>query len=128
MSNYQIGVFAITNKSKRKISLVTSRTGDRWIFPKGKPEKGRTDEKIALEEAFEEAGLKGTLKAKAQEFTVSHGTTKRLRLYYMDVEKQLKEWPEQDIRKRKFVTIEEAGKLLDKDLRACLNAMAKIHL
>ncbi len=128
MPDYQIGVFAITNKSKRKISLVTSRTGARWIFPKGQPEKGRSDEKIALEEAFEEAGLKGTLKSKAQEFSVSHGSTKRLRLYCMDVEKQLKEWPEQDIRKRKSVTIEEAGKLLDKDLKACLNAMAKLHL
>lgn len=128
MATYQIGVFAITNKAKRKIALVTSKTGQRWVFPKGRAEKGRLDQKIALEEAFEEAGLKGTLSDPPKDFKVSHGETKNLKLYCMKVEKELKDWPEKQYRKRAIVTVEEAEKLLEKDLRACLRVMAKKYL
>ncbi|MBK1877337.1 NUDIX hydrolase [Pelagicoccus mobilis] len=128
MPDYQIGVFAITNKAKRKIALVTSKTGQRWIFPKGHPEKGRSDEKIALEEAYEEAGLEGILKSNPKDFEVSHGETKSLKLFCMKVEKELKNWPEKEDRKRAIVTIEEAEQLLDKDLRACLKSMARKYL
>lgn len=128
MFDYQIGVFAITDKTKGKIALVTSRTGERWIFPKGHPEKGRSDKKIALEEAYEEAGLQGSLKSKPHEFDVYYGRTKKLRLYCMKVEKQLKDWPERKERKLKFVTIDEAEKMLSKDLVPVLRTMAKQHL
>lgn len=128
MSDYQIGVFAITSKPKRKIALVTSRTGKRWVFPKGQPEKNRTDKTIALEEAYEEAGLQGTLKSKPQTFDVSHGETKKLKLYCMKVDKELKDWPEKSDRKRSFVTVEEAEKLLGEDLQACLKTMVRNHL
>lgn len=128
MPDYQIGVFAITNRTKRKIALVTSKTGTRWIFPKGQREKGRSDKQVALEEALEEAGLEGSLKPNPQEFEISHGETKRLKLYCMTVEKELKQWREKDSRKRKSVTIDEAEKLLGDDLRKCLRKMAKLHL
>jgi len=128
MPDYQIGVFAITNKSKRKIALVTSKTGQRWIFPKGQPEKGRSDQKIALDEAFEEAGLLGQLKSKAKAFKVSYGETKNLHLYCMKVEEELEDWPEKNERKRAIITVEEAEQLLEKDLRACLKSMASKYL
>jgi len=128
MPNYQVGVFAITNKAQRKIALVTARTGARWIFPKGRSEKGRLDEETALAEAYEEAGLRGTLKSKPKSFKVSHGETKTLKLYCMKVDEELKDWPEKDNRKRVFVTFEEAEQLLEKDLRTCLKSMAKQYL
>ncbi|EDY82088.1 hydrolase, NUDIX family, putative [Verrucomicrobiia bacterium DG1235] len=126
MSHYQIGVFAITKK--QKVVLITSRTGARWIFPKGQPEKGRRMEKIAAEEAFEEAGIRGTIKSRPHSFKVTYGRTQKLFLYYMRVEDALDIWPESKERKRVIVSIDEAEKLLGKDLRSALRSMRKSYL
>ncbi|MBC2604558.1 NUDIX hydrolase [Pelagicoccus albus] len=128
MADYQIGVFAVTSKDKPKIVLVTSRTGDRWIFPKGQPEKDRSKQKVAKDEAWEEAGLSGTIKSSPNEFKVSYGTTKNLIIYYMKVDKIHDSYPESKERKRTIVSIEEAEELLEKDLRKVLKAMAKKYL
>src|SRR5262249_56134096 len=44
-----------------RICLITSRGGNRLVVPKGCLEHGRTAEQIALQEAWEEAGLIGLL-------------------------------------------------------------------
>src|SRR5262245_1611763 len=44
-----------------QICLVTSRSGKRWVIPKGCIEPGKTAGEIALQEAWEEAGLSGIL-------------------------------------------------------------------
>ena len=41
------------------VCLVTSRNGKRWVAPKGCLEPGKTAAEIALQEAWEEAGLAG---------------------------------------------------------------------
>ena len=45
-----------------RVCLVTSRNGKHWVIPKGCQEHGKTPEQIALQEAWEEAGLMGVLK------------------------------------------------------------------
>ncbi|MDQ8203815.1 NUDIX domain-containing protein [Pelagicoccus sp. SDUM812003] len=128
MPNYQVGVFATTGKNSDKVILVTSRTGERWIFPKGNTEKGRSDRKVAEEEALEEAGIIGTLKSGYTEFEVSYGETKYLRLYQMKVKKLLDKYPESKERKRAVLTMEEAYKRLGPDLQKCLKKLAQKHL
>jgi 8-oxo-dGTP pyrophosphatase MutT (NUDIX family) len=44
-----------------KVCLVTSSSGKRWVVPKGRMEPGKTAGEIALQEAWEEAGLTGWL-------------------------------------------------------------------
>lgn len=44
-----------------KICLVNSNSGKRWVIPKGCLEPGKTATEIALQEAWEEAGLVGVL-------------------------------------------------------------------
>jgi 8-oxo-dGTP pyrophosphatase MutT (NUDIX family) len=44
-----------------KLCLVTSSSGKRWVIPKGRMEPGKTAGEIALQEAWEEAGLTGWL-------------------------------------------------------------------
>src|SRR5437868_6414543 len=44
-----------------QVCLVTTRTGKRWVVPKGCIELGKTASEIALQEAWEEAGLVGLL-------------------------------------------------------------------
>lgn len=45
--------------------LVTTRESKRWIIPKGGPIKGLKPSKSAAQEAFEEAGIRGTTGVKA---------------------------------------------------------------
>jgi len=45
-----------------QICLVTSSSGKRWVIPKGMIEPGTTAGQIALQEAWEEAGLVGVLR------------------------------------------------------------------
>ena len=47
-----------------EILLVTSRTTQRWIVPKGWPIKGLKDHDAAAREAFEEAGVVGRISEK----------------------------------------------------------------
>ena len=44
-----------------QVCLVTSRSGKRWVIPKGCLEPGKTAGEIALQEAWEEAGIVGVL-------------------------------------------------------------------
>lgn len=129
MPDYQIGVFPIAKDiNPARIVLVTSRNGKRWIFPKGNPEKGRSDKEVALEEGYEEAGILGTITSKYEEFEVRYGSTRLLRLYRMDIDGFLADWPERGQRRRLLVTVKEASQLLEPDLRACLKKLSKLHL
>lgn len=44
-----------------RILLITSRDTGRWVIPKGWPMRNRTDADAAAREAYEEAGLRGTV-------------------------------------------------------------------
>jgi 8-oxo-dGTP pyrophosphatase MutT (NUDIX family) len=54
----QAGVLPIRDG---QICLVTSRSGKRWVVPKGNVSPGKTAGETALLEAWEEAGLVGVL-------------------------------------------------------------------
>lgn len=123
MTDYQIGVFALTESNPSEVVLVTSRTGVRWIFPKGQREKGRSDQDVALDEAYEEAGLLGQVSARFWDFKVAYGKTEFLRLYHMKIDEILSSWPEGEERKRAIVPLPQADAFLQDDLRACLHAM-----
>jgi 8-oxo-dGTP pyrophosphatase MutT (NUDIX family) len=121
--DYQVGVFPITEDGK--VVLVTTRSSDYWIFPKGCTEKGRSDCSVARDEAYEEAGLTGVIQRDYHEFKIhSHGT-KKLRLFPMKVKKLSKHFPECKERKRVVVSIHKAEKLLQKDLRTVLRQLVK---
>ncbi len=122
-NHYQVGVIPITKEGH--IVLVTTRSGDYWIFPKGNREKGRSDRAVARLEAFEEAGVKGVMKRKSHDFKTPLGKVKRLRLYPMQVKVILKKFPEQKMRKRVIVPFEKAEKLVQTDLQLILQKIRK---
>lgn len=123
MAKYQIGVLAVTDRGKQRIVLVTTRSGSDWIFPKGRKEKGRSDWRVALEEAYEEAGVVGKITSQYREYKVRSGDASILRLYRMRVRKVLKSWPENHERDRRLVSKSKAEKLLPKRLRTCLSGL-----
>ncbi|WP_346432948.1 NUDIX hydrolase [Breoghania sp.] len=49
------------SKGKLEVLLVTSREMRRWIIPKGWPKKSMVPHKLAMLEAYEEAGVRGKI-------------------------------------------------------------------
>jgi 8-oxo-dGTP pyrophosphatase MutT (NUDIX family) len=99
-----------------QILLVTSRQTHRWIIPKGWPKKGMKGPDVAASEAFEEAGLVGTV---ARKKIASFDYVKRIDavqkklctvdVYPLAVEQILDEWPEKGQRQREWMTPGQAA-------------------
>ena len=53
-----------SSKKSLKLLLITSRRMRRWVLPKGWPVDGMTPAQTAMLEAFEEAGVSGTIEEK----------------------------------------------------------------
>ena len=99
-------------KGKLEVLLITSRTRRRWIIPKGNLEPDLTMREAAAEEAYEEAGVRGTVSTERLG-TYEHGIppgTKRVALFLMEVEEELAHWPEDHERQRRWFSLEEASR------------------
>jgi 8-oxo-dGTP pyrophosphatase MutT (NUDIX family) len=89
-----------------KVCLVTSSNGKRWVIPKGVIESGQVAGETALQEAWEEAGLVGTL---TQEPLGSFlydkwcGTCHVI-VFLLQVTEVAQNWPETDLRQRLWLT------------------------
>ncbi|MEI7606683.1 MAG: NUDIX hydrolase [Rhodospirillaceae bacterium] len=97
------------------ILLVTSRDTGRWIIPKGWPEKRTRACDQAAREAFEEAGVLGRVSRKPfgsyryrkqMEKRAVHCTVD---VYYLEVTKELEDWPESHQRCRRWMSPAEAA-------------------
>ncbi len=102
-----------------EILLVTSRTTQRWIVPKGWPIKGVKDADAAAREALEEAGVTGTVARKPfARYTYwkrmeAHFVLCTVKLYLLEVERQLASWPEQAERRGQWFALADAADLVD---------------
>jgi 8-oxo-dGTP pyrophosphatase MutT (NUDIX family) len=117
---------------KKKVLLITSRDTGRWIVPKGWPIDGLDAPDAALQEAWEEAGVK---KAAINRDSIgSFGYDKRLdngvpvpveaQVFAIEVEKLKDDYPEADERSRKWVAPEKAAEMVDEPgLKALLRQM-----
>jgi 8-oxo-dGTP pyrophosphatase MutT (NUDIX family) len=107
------------------VCLVTSRSGKRWVIPKGCLETGKSAGEIALQEAWEEAGLVGVLKSEPvgsylyEKFDVKHFVT----VFLMLVTESTEEWPEHAFRERIWLTPRQAlTRIEDNGLNAIIRA------
>ncbi len=100
-------------KTRLKVVLVSSRDGDRWVLPKGKPKARMSRRDLAALEAWEEAGVRGIWgKRRPIDTTLQqYGATLSLRLYPLEVRELAKRWPESDW-KRRLVSPRRCGELL----------------
>ena len=126
MAQKRVAVIPVIRKNnKYKICLVTSRDEGKWILPTGKHEKKRSDREVAVIEAFEEAGVVGKIDkkfCKSLHLASPSGKKKRkTTLYLIRVDKQLKQWPEKNQRRRVMVELENLGRYIaDKKLKKLL--------
>jgi 8-oxo-dGTP pyrophosphatase MutT (NUDIX family) len=98
-----------------RICLITSSSGRRWLVPKGNREPGAKLQQTALQEAWEEAGLVGTLKEQPvgrYEFK-KLGRVYRVTVFRMKVKQAKRDWPERKRRQRQWLRPRDALSLIE---------------
>jgi 8-oxo-dGTP pyrophosphatase MutT (NUDIX family) len=116
-----------------QVLLITSRGTGRWVLPKGWPIRGLASSQAALQEAWEEAGVKdATAKAEpigsyAYDKTMGSGLPVPVEalIYSVSVQGLESEFPEAGQRELRWVSPTEAANLVDEpELKSILNVMA----
>jgi 8-oxo-dGTP pyrophosphatase MutT (NUDIX family) len=98
--------------------IITSRRTGRWIFPKGGAIEGKTPWEVAAHEAFEEAGVEGEIESvpigayRDVKTDGSRRTAIEVDLYPLRVVREIEDWPEKASRRRRWVILSEAERLL----------------
>jgi 8-oxo-dGTP pyrophosphatase MutT (NUDIX family) len=87
-----------------RICLVSSRSGKRWVVPKGCMDPGKTAGEIALQEAWEEAGLVGLLYPEpvGTYLYEKWGHVYHVTVFLMQVTLVAPAWPEHTQRNRRW--------------------------
>jgi 8-oxo-dGTP pyrophosphatase MutT (NUDIX family) len=107
------------------LCVVTSRSGKRLVIPKGCLEPGKTAGEIALQEAWEEAGLTGILDTEpvGSYLYTKMGFTYHVTVFVMQVTDVADEWPERELRQRRWLTRSQAmAQIEDRGLRNLIRA------
>jgi 8-oxo-dGTP pyrophosphatase MutT (NUDIX family) len=111
--------------------LITSRGTGRWVLPKGWPMIGVSGVESAVQEALEEAGVRGEASAPigryAYDKTLKDGGVRRLEVevYPLAVAEELVDWKESAERTRRwFAPSEAAGLVAEPDLAEMIAAFA----
>ncbi|WP_092694099.1 NUDIX hydrolase [Tranquillimonas rosea] len=102
-------------KGKLQVLLVTTRTTRRWTPPKGWPIDGLTPAGSAAREAYEEAGVSGSI---SETCLGIYSYTKELAgddlpcvvaLFPLKVERKMSMWPEKPERRRRWMSPKKAA-------------------
>jgi len=130
----QVGALCLRPRGKKDFSvlLVTSRDTGRWVIPKGWPHKKAKLHNSAEREAFEEAGVQGTVGQKSIGDYVYNKRertgTRRLAVtvFPLLVRKQCNSWPEKKERVRKWFPVSSAATKVDeRELRDLMRGLWK---
>ena len=116
-----------------QVLLVTSRGTGRWIIPKGHPEKKMKPCDVAALEAFEEAGVSGTVgKLPLGQYRSTKGLPSgrvapcEVTVFRLDVTGHHAGWKEDHERKRLWVPLVQAARFVDDGgLATFLDELAK---
>ena len=111
------------------VCMVTSRSGRRWVLPKGRIEPRQTPAEAAAAEAWEEAGLSGTVGGgPVGEYGYEKwGRLYRVQVFVLAVDRDRADYPECGQRTREWVTPEEAvARIEEPDLRAVVAAVCGV--
>ncbi|XP_050382986.1 nudix hydrolase 13, mitochondrial [Argentina anserina] len=108
-------------ENKIQVLMVSSPDRDDQVFPKGGWEDDETVLEAACREAFEEAGVKGTLRetplgvwefrSKSRQNMCSLEGGCRGYMFALEVTEELDTWPEQQHRDRQWFNVKEAFKV-----------------
>lgn len=105
----------------REFLLITSRETKRWIIPKGWPIRGLKSNEAALQEAWEEAGVKCGIASDSPEGTYTYQKRQssgwsfpvETLVFSVVVTEMSEEYPEANERTRQWVSAQEAAEMVD---------------
>ena len=102
-----------------RICLVASSNGRRWVLPKGWIDPGYSGPEAARQEAWEEAGLIGTVEDRplGRYDYIKNGDLFQVTIFPMDVSEIRDSWPE-DSRRRVWVRPDEAARMVEEPVLA----------
>ncbi|MBB4635682.1 NUDIX domain-containing protein [Longimicrobium terrae] len=109
-----------------EVLLVTRRSGEGWIVPKGKIEPGLGPRESARREAFEEAGVEGDIGTQPFDH-YRHGREDGplVVAFLLRVTREMSSWPEAKERQRAWVPLDDVQtRLTDPGLSRVLRAVA----
>lgn len=117
------------------VLLQTSRDTGRWVLPKGWPMKGEKPYSVARREALEEAGVVGPVGKNAigtfhypKRLADGGVVICEVHVYPLAVEGQRKQWRERRERTQRWVTPDEAARMVQEpELAALLRAFTLAH-
>jgi predicted NUDIX family NTP pyrophosphohydrolase len=118
----QAGVIAYrVLDGKVQVLLMTSRDTGRWIIPKGNINGRSTPSKAAEKEAYEEAGVKGTITSSiplgiytySKKLESGEARAATVEVYLLRIKERLKKWPEKGERKLSWVSTKKAVGLIE---------------
>jgi 8-oxo-dGTP pyrophosphatase MutT (NUDIX family) len=118
---------AVVPVKNGQVCLVSSRSGKRWVVPKGCMEPGKTAGEIALQEAWEEAGLVGLLASEPLGSYVyeKDGFVCHVIVFLMTVTGQVENYPEASLRQVVWLSASQAlNRVEDAGLRDILRGVA----
>ncbi|KAJ1437778.1 NUDIX hydrolase domain [Sesbania bispinosa] len=100
-----------TQKKELEVLVISAQNGNGMQFPKGGWESDESMEQAALRETIEEAGVVGNIESRLGKWFYKSKRQNAVHEGYMFpllVKKQLENWPEKNIRKRRWMTVAEA--------------------
>ena len=111
-----------------EVLVITSRESRRWVIPKGWPIKTLKPGPSAAQEAFEEAGVLGSMARKSvgifhYDKRLRSGRLQHVRVmvYALEVREERPAWPELGQREKRWTTPADAAALVDEpELKALL--------
>jgi 8-oxo-dGTP pyrophosphatase MutT (NUDIX family) len=121
------------DRARPEVMLVTSRERRRWIIPKGWPKKGKSARRSAAREAFEEAGVIGSVARRSvgsfsykKELRNGRVVLCKVRVFPLRVKRQTQEWPEKSEREVKWLSARKAAKRVnDPELGQLIKRLAR---
>lgn len=116
-----------------EVLLLTSRDTGRWVIPKGWPMANKKAHAVAEQEAYEEAGVKGTVEKAPfgyyeYEKKLNSGINVpcKVQVHLLEVSEMRDSFPEKDSRRLEWVSPREAVKRVNEpELKALMLAFDK---
>jgi len=109
----------VTEHGSTEVLLLTSRGTGRWVIPKGWPIRKLRPSATAAREAYEEAGIEGTIQSDAHIGSYRYAKSIHeseveiaVKVFLLRVERQLEIWPERAERETRWCSPEEAAELV----------------
>lgn len=109
------------------VLLVTSSNPpEKWVLPKGGVTPGLTERESAAKEVYEEAGAIGNVGMFLGDCRlIKNGMVHEISMYAMEFKDYADDWPEQDVRKRRWVSSDFAMLQTDPYMAYFINELAE---